>query len=169
MDKTQGIIITHALNDNETLISGLTGVWQHPLNVKFSFLSFLALLSNKRNINAHCLYVYLLLCVCYFLLNRRKCVVRGQFQNSTTEIQSKLKSWKTKTHTSTPTLPLSFLQNMFLIIPGYLLCAKSFLQKRTKEHENVVTDTERNQNEGIERFKSENSFISVSHTHYTSR
>lgn len=98
MDKTQGIIITHALNDNETLISGLTGVWQHPLNVKFSFLSFLALLSNKRNINAHCLYVYLLLCVCYFLLNRRKCVVRGQFQNSTTEIQSKLKSWKTNTH-----------------------------------------------------------------------
>lgn len=40
MDKTQGIIITHALNDNETLISGLTGGWQHPLNLKFE-LSFL--------------------------------------------------------------------------------------------------------------------------------
>ncbi len=83
-------------------------------------------------------------------------VVRGQFQNSTTESQSKLESWKTKTQQLCHCLVSNH--------PWVFTLCKELPPKRTKEHGNVVTDTERNQTEGIERFKSDNSFISLSLT-----
>ncbi len=124
-------------------------VWQRPLNLKFE-VSFL---TEKHKCT---LFVCLSFTVCYFLLNRRTCVVRGQFQNSTTESQSKLESWKTKT--------LQLCHCLVSNHPWVFTWCKELPPKRTKEHGNVMTVTEGNQTEGIERFKSDNSFISLSLT-----
>lgn len=87
-------------------------------------------------------------------------------ERTISERQNKNPNYRSGKHKhTTATLLLVFLpKHMFLIIP-YFLCHKLLpKRKSTKEHENVVTERQRNQNEGIESIKSDKSFISLSLT-----